>query len=119
MGRLAGKVVLITGGARGQGANHAEVLAREGARVLIGDVLDEAGEQLAARLGSQGLPVRYCHLDVTLAHDWERTVATAERAFGALHVLVNNAGIFPSANLIDCSLEEWERVIAVNQTVGL
>jgi 3alpha(or 20beta)-hydroxysteroid dehydrogenase len=115
-GRVTGKVALITGGARGQGANHAEVLARAGAQVLIGDVLDEAGEQVAARLRAQNLPVRYRHLDVTAPEDWQRAIADAEQSFGGLHVLVNNAGIFPSANVLDCSLQEWNQVVAVNQT---
>jgi 3alpha(or 20beta)-hydroxysteroid dehydrogenase len=115
-GRVAGKVVLITGGARGQGANHARVLAQEGAQVFIGDVLDEQGEKVAASLRENGLSVRYCHLDVTQPREWDAAVRDAERAFGRLNVLVNNAGIFPSASLLDCSLEEWQQVIAVNQT---
>jgi 3alpha(or 20beta)-hydroxysteroid dehydrogenase len=115
-GRVAGKVALITGGARGQGANHARVLAQEGASVVIGDVLDEQGEKVAAALRDKGLPVRYCHLDVTQPGEWDRAVALAEQAFGGLSVLVNNAGIFPSASLLDCSLDEWQQVLAVNQT---
>ena len=115
-GRVAGKVALITGGARGQGANHARILAQEGAQVLIGDVLDGEGKRVAETLAKQGLPVRYCHLDVTQPGDWDKAVRQAEEAFGRLDVLINNAGIFPAASLLDCSIEEWQRVVDVNQT---
>jgi 3alpha(or 20beta)-hydroxysteroid dehydrogenase len=115
-GRAAGKCVLITGGARGQGASHARVLAREGAKVLIADITDEAGEHTAAALRSEGLDVRYTHLDVTSPASWDAAIAETEKALGALHVLVNNAGIFPSAPLLECSEAEWRHVIEVNQT---
>jgi 3alpha(or 20beta)-hydroxysteroid dehydrogenase len=115
-GRVAGKVALITGGARGQGANHARVLAESGARVLLGDILDDLGETVAAALRRDGLEVRYRHLDVTRPEDWTAAVAEAESAFGKLDILVNNAAIFPGADILDCTLEEWNSVIAVNQT---
>ena len=115
-GRLAGKGVLITGGARGQGAGHARLMAQQGARVVIADVLDDLGGETAAALQGEGLDVRYVHLDVTDAAGWEQAVAEAEGHVGALNVLVNNAGIFPAARLLECSEDEWRRVIDVNQT---
>ena len=98
-------IALITGGARGQGASHAERLAAEGYEVVIGDVLDELGEETAARLG-----VTYRHLDVTNPDDW--AAAVPER----LDVLVNNAGIIHVNPLVEETLEAWNRLIAVNQT---
>jgi NAD(P)-dependent dehydrogenase (short-subunit alcohol dehydrogenase family) len=115
-GRLAGKVALITGGARGQGASHGEVLARAGAAVILGDILDEEGERTAARLRDQGHRVHYRRLDVTRAADWAAAVADAEATHGRLDILVNNAGIDGGGNVIDCTPEMWDRVIAVNQT---
>jgi len=115
-GRVEGKVALISGGARGQGASHGRLLAEHGARVVLGDILDEAGEQTAAQLREAGLEARYVHLDVTRLDDWDAAVSVAEQAYGKLDVLVNNAGITGSASVVDCSLEEWHSVIAVNQT---
>src|ERR687885_1411079 len=93
--RLAGKVALISGGARGQGATEARLFVREGANVVIGDILDEAGRQVVEELnrGAETRRAEYVHLDVTQAGDWANAVATAERAFGGLYILVNNAGI--------------------------
>ena len=116
IGRLAGKGVFITGGARGQGASHARVLAEEAARVVIADVADDAGHKTAAALQSDGLEVHYLHLDVTSAASWDDAIGSAERLLGSLHVLVNNAGIFPSSPLLQCSEEEWRKVIDVNQS---
>ncbi|MDA0171474.1 SDR family oxidoreductase [Solirubrobacter taibaiensis] len=98
-------IALITGGARGQGASHAERLAAEGYEVIIGDVLDDLGEETAARLG-----IAYRHLDVTNPDDW--AAAVPER----LDVLVNNAGIIHVNPLVEETLEAWNRLIAVNQT---
>ena len=89
MGRVDGKVVLISGGAQGMGAAHAQMLVAEGAKVVIGDILDEKGKALAAELGDSA---RYVHLDVTEADQWDAAVDTAVEAFGKLNVLVNNAG---------------------------
>lgn len=114
--RVAGKSVLITGGARGQGASHARMLAREGARVMIGDILDEAGRDMAAALRGEGLDVHYTRLDVTNSVSWRDAIAETERTLGALHVLINNAAIFPSARLMDCTEAEWRSVLDVNQT---
>src|SRR5262245_7663296 len=102
-GRVEGKVALISGGARGQGASHGRLLAEHGARVVLGDILDEAGEETAGRLREAGLDARYVHLDVTRRDDWDAAVSVAEQAYGKLDVLVNNAGITGSAGVVDCS----------------
>jgi len=110
--RLAGRVALITGGARGQGASHAERLAREGAAVIAVDVLDDAGEATAARLREDGLDVLYRHLDVTDPEGWRAVADGCDR----LDVLVNNAGIIHVAPLAEERLEDWNRLLAVNAT---
>lgn len=114
--RLEGKVALVTGAAQGQGAAHAELLAREGAQVIATDVLDEQGEALAERLDSEGLEVLYRHLDVASEEDWAAVVAGVDPAWGPINVLVNNAGISSSAAVADVGLAEWDRVVAINQT---
>ncbi|WP_088315044.1 SDR family NAD(P)-dependent oxidoreductase [Kineosporia sp. R_H_3] len=118
-GRLDGKVALITGGARGQGASHARRLAEEGARVITGDVLDDDGEATAAALRAEGLGVDYLHLDVTSPQDWAAAVAAAAERFGGLDVLVNNAGIIHVNPLLEERLEDWNALIAVNVTGAL
>jgi NAD(P)-dependent dehydrogenase (short-subunit alcohol dehydrogenase family) len=118
-GRLDGKVALITGGARGQGASHARRLAEEGARVLTGDVLDADGEVTAAALRAEGLSVDYLHLDVTSPQDWAAAVGTAVDRLGGLDVLVNNAGIIHVNPLLEERLEDWNALLAVNVTGAL
>ena len=93
MPRLEGKVALISGGARGQGAVEARMFAREGARVVIGDILDELGLQVQAEINETGGECLYVHLDVTSESDWQNAVEAAVSRFGKLDVLVNNAGI--------------------------
>lgn len=115
-GRLEGKVAIVTGAALGQGAAHVEVMAREGARVVAGDILDDEGRELVARLADEGLPVAYEHLDVADSGDWARVVRAAEERFGRITVLVNNAGATARTALVECTDEEWERAVAVNQT---
>lgn len=112
MGRVSGKVALISGGARGMGASHARLLVQEGAKVLIGDLLDDEGEALAAELGPDN--ARYMHLDVTVKEDWDAAVAAALEAFGRLDVLVNNAGIVTMAPIDEYSLEDWHRIVDIN-----
>ncbi len=114
--RVEGKVAIVTGGSRGQGASHGEHLAREGATVVLTDILDELGEAEAARQRALGLPVEYLHLDVTSRAGWEATIADVEARHGKVDVLVNNAGLATFSSCADCSDEEWERAIAVNQT---
>ena len=111
--RLAGKVALITGGARGMGESHARAMLAEGAKVVIADVLDGEGVVLAKKLGNNAL---YCHLDVTSRVDWQRVVAETVARFGKLNVLVNNAGIVNFGVIGTYTVEQWDAVIAVNLT---
>ena len=113
MGRVDGKVVLISGGARGMGAAHAETLVAEGAQVVIGDVLDNEGRQVAETLGEA---CHFAHLDVTDPDQWDAAVATCVTRFGRLDALVNNAGIVKMGSLRGSSLADWQRVLDVNLT---
>ncbi len=115
-GRLEGKVALISGGARGIGAAHVRLFAREGAKVVFGDVLEEEGRKLATELAGNGRDVAFVPLDVTREEDWARAVKTAVDSYGKLTSLVNNAGITHLATLLEETREGWDRVIAVNQT---
>jgi cyclopentanol dehydrogenase len=115
MGKLDGKVALISGGARGQGAAEAETFAREGAKVVFGDVRDEEGRKVEATIQANGLPAVYVHLDVTQEDDWRRAVETAVSRYGKLDVLINNAAIvIPRVPIEERTVEEWDRVMAVN-----
>jgi 3alpha(or 20beta)-hydroxysteroid dehydrogenase len=117
--RLSGFVVLVTGGARGQGASHAHRLALEGATVWACDVLDDEGQALAARLEGEGLDVRYRHLDVTSPAAWAAVVAEIDADHGRLDGLVNNAGILHVTSIEDESLDAWNQLMAVNVTGAL
>jgi 3alpha(or 20beta)-hydroxysteroid dehydrogenase len=112
MGRLDGKVALITGGARGMGKSHVRHFVAEGARVVFGDVLDDNGRYVADGLGRQAC--RYVHHDVTSEADWAAAVATATEAFGGLDVLVNNAGVMQFASIADMPLADFRRILEVN-----
>ncbi len=112
MGRLTGKVALISGGARGQGEAEARLFCSEGASVVIGDVLDEQGRKVAAEIGESA---RYVHLDVTREDDWARAVAETRARFGRLDILVNNAGIVRTGYLENHSLADYLAVVNVNQ----
>jgi 3alpha(or 20beta)-hydroxysteroid dehydrogenase len=111
--KLDGEVALVSGGARGMGETHCRALLAEGAKVVIADILDEQGQALAASLGENAL---YVHLDVTDEDSWTEAVAAAEKAFGAVSVLVNNAGIANAGPLEQYTLADWNAIIAVNQT---
>lgn len=111
MGRLDGKVALVTGGARGMGAAHVRRLVAEGARVVFGDVLEEEGAQVAAELGDAA---RFVRMDVTRPGDWQVAVDTATTAFGGLSVLVNNAGILRYSRIEEMALEDFTRIVEVN-----
>ena len=113
MGRLEGKVALVSGGARGIGAAIGLRLAAEGARVVLGDILEEAEFEVAEELGVSGL---YLRLDVTSSQDWADAVRAAVDRFGGLDILVNNAGIVNFGPIGDYSLAQWDRVLAVNLT---
>lgn len=117
-GRLAGKVVLITGAAagRGLGAAQAALFAREGAALILTDVLDDEGARRVAEIRRETGSIRYERLDVTREADWTKVIESIDREEGKLDVLVNNAGIFAIENLEQTSLELWQRVVAINQT---
>ena len=110
--RFDGKVALVTGGARGMGASHVRALAAEGARVVIGDVLDEEGKALAEELPD----TLYCPLDVTDEQAWQSAVHAAEEAFGPVDVLVNNAGIVRFGGVEEQSPAHFRRIVDVNLT---
>ena len=112
MGRLTGKVALISGGARGQGEAEARLFAAEGAQVVVADVLDEDGTTVAKDIGDAAA---YLHLDVTSEDDWQLTVDKTIDRFGAIDVLVNNAGVFAINPLATTSLEEYRRIVDINQ----
>ena len=109
--RLEGKVALISGGARGMGAEEALLFAKEGARVVIGDVLEE-GRNIAAEIG--GGQAIFVRLDVTKEGDWQRAVSMAEEVYKRLDILVNNAGVSATGGIEDTTVEEWDRVMEVN-----
>jgi 3alpha(or 20beta)-hydroxysteroid dehydrogenase len=112
MGRLDGKVALITGGARGQGATEGRLFAGEGATVVLTDVLDDEGKATAADIGDAA---SYLHHDVTSEQDWADVVASVKAEHGRLDVLVNNAGIFKVMPMTMTELDDYRRVIEVNQ----
>lgn len=114
--RLDGRVALITGGARGQGASHARRLASEGAVVYAADVLDEVGEAQAEEFRSEGLQITYHHLDVTSTDDWTTIRRLIEDRHGHLDILVNNAGIVDVTPIEELGLAVWKRILNVNLT---
>ena len=111
--RLAGKVALVSGGARGMGASHVRTMVAEGAEVVFGDILDDEGKAVAAELGDA---VRYVQLDVTQPEQWEAAVTTAITEFGGVDVLVNNAGILNVGTFEDYEISEWQKILDVNLT---
>src|SRR5215469_13681651 len=117
MDRLKGKVALISGGARGQGAAEARLFVGEGAKVVIGDVLDaetgKTAEEINAKAGGRAAVA--IHLDVTRAADWRAAVDTCTREFGGLDILINNAGIFNTTGLEETTEELWDTVVNINQ----
>lgn len=113
---LSGKTAIVTGGARGQGAVEAEMLAAAGAAVLICDVLDAEGKTLAARLADEGHQARFRHLDVTSEAEWAGALEEMHGWTGRLDILVNNAGIINRKIIRDMSVEEWRKVMDVNAT---
>ena len=116
MPRLEGKVALISGGARGQGACEGRLFAQEGAKVVLTDILDEEGEAVAAEIRQQGGDAIYVRLDVTQEQQWQDVIQATVDRYGKLDILVNNAGIFPMVRVEDTSVELWEQVMDINVT---
>ncbi len=114
MGRLDGKVAIISGGAKGQGAVETELFAMEGAKVIFGDVLDDEGKKVEAKIAELGGDVEYMHLDVTSEDDWQQAVERAESKYGKLDILVNNAGISMRHSNMDVSSDDWDTMMDVN-----
>ncbi|MDL2081776.1 SDR family NAD(P)-dependent oxidoreductase [Streptomyces sp. GXMU-J15] len=110
MGKLDGRVVIVTGAARGQGEQEARLFRQEGADVVVADVLDDPGEALAKEIGA-----RYVHLDVGEEDHWRSAVSAAKEAYGHIDGLVNNAGILRFNSLVDTPLDEFMQVVRVNQ----
>jgi cyclopentanol dehydrogenase len=117
MDRLKGKVALISGGARGQGAAEARLFAGEGAKVMIGDIREELCQKTADEINAKtaASTVRAMRLDVTRAADWRAAVDACEREFGGLDILVNNAGIANVKGIEETSEEEWDSIVNINQ----
>ena len=112
--RLENKVAFISGGARGMGAVEARLFAKEGASVVIGDVLEEEGKKVEAQINEIGGECLFVHLDVTSESSWEQAVAATVARFGKLDILVNNAGIFRTEGVEETSGELWDQVMEIN-----
>lgn len=113
MVRLEGKVAIITGAAQGMGATHARRFVKEGAKVVLTDILEEKGIELAKELGENALFIKQ---DVTSADEWAEVVAKAEEAFGPVNILVNNAGITMAKSILQVTEDEYRRIVDINQT---
>lgn len=112
MGRVQGKVILVTGSAQGMGETHVRRFIQEGAKVVLTDLNIEKGQALADELGENALFIKQ---DVTSESGWERVISQIEQHFGSVDVLVNNAGITMSKSILDMSLGEYRRIIEINQ----
>ena len=112
--RLAGKVALISGGSRGMGAVEAALFAKEGAKVVVGDVLEEDGRGLVAKITGEGGDAVFVRLDVTREVDWEGAVSEAVDRYGKLDVLVNNAGVGGMSTIEETTVADWDRVMDIN-----
>ena len=112
--RLENKVALISGGARGMGAVEAKLFAGEGAKVVIGDVLEDEGRRTEAEINESGGECVFVRLDVTSEESWQSAVSEAVDRFGKLDILVNNAGIYRTNNVVDTTSEEWDLVMDIN-----
>ena len=116
MNRRDGKVALITGGARGIGGETARLMARSGAKVVVGDILEAVGRENVESIRAAGGQAEFVRLDITSEQDWRAAIDAATRHFGKLDVLVNNAGLFSGKSIEDSSLEDWNRIVTVNMT---
>ena len=114
MERLKGKVALISGAAKGMGTVEARMFAKEGASLVLGDVLEDEGAKLALEISAGGASCVFTPLDVRKTSQWESAVTKATSAYGRLDVLVNNAGVTSRMNLLDTTEEDWDRVLDIN-----
>jgi cyclopentanol dehydrogenase len=115
MGKLDGKVALISGGARGQGAAEAQTFAREGAKVVFGDIRDDEGKKVESEIRAAGGDAIYVHLDVTSEMDWQSAIKLAADRYGRLDILINNAAIvIPKVPIEERTAAEWDQVMAIN-----
>jgi 3(or 17)beta-hydroxysteroid dehydrogenase len=114
MGRVEGKVALVTGGALGLGRAAVELLAREGARVAVTDVKDAEGRAVVEKIGAAGGEAIYIHHDVAQEADWERAIAETLKRFGKLDIVVNNAGVALAGNVEGTSLDQWRWLMSIN-----
>ena len=112
--RLEGKVAIITGGARGQGAAEARLFAREGAKVVIGDILDEQGAKVAEEIVESGGDALYVHLDVSKEEDWRLAIEATVSKYGKLNLLVNNAAILRKGSVEETTTHDWDSILDVN-----
>ncbi len=112
--RLKGKVALISGGARGQGKVEAQLFSKEGAKVILGDILDDLGQEVAKDIQDTGGEATYVHLDVTNETDWKSSIEIVLKKYGRLDILVNNAGILIRKGIEDTTSEDWSRIMAIN-----
>lgn len=112
--RLAGKTALISGAARGMGAAEARLFAQEGAKVVLGDILEDQGREVEAEIKASGGEAVFVQLDVTREADWQRAVALSVERFGKLDILVNNAGISQQSRVEHTTEEDWQRVMDIN-----
>ena len=112
--RLKVKVALISGGAKGQGKVEAQLFSKEGAKVILGDILDDLGQEVAKDIQDTGGEATYVHLDVTNETDWKSLIEIVLKKYGRLDILVNNAGILIRKGIEDTTSEDWSRIMAIN-----
>ncbi|MHC4706715.1 MAG: SDR family NAD(P)-dependent oxidoreductase, partial [Planctomycetota bacterium] len=115
-GRLAGKVAIVTGSAEGMGEATARLFAQEGAQVIVADINETKGKQVAEHICRQGGEAVFMRLDVTNEENWKYVMSETVKKYGKLNILVNNAGIIKIADVEDTSLEDWHRILDVNAT---
>ena len=114
--RLEGKVALITGGSRGQGATEAELFVKEGARVVVADILEPEGNAVVAQIREGGGDASFIKLDVTSEDDWQDAVEFALNTYGRLDILINNAAIYKRTPIVQTDLDEWNQIMDINST---
>jgi NAD(P)-dependent dehydrogenase (short-subunit alcohol dehydrogenase family) len=114
--RLEGKVALISGGARGQGATEGQLFVDEGAKVVLADILDVEGEAAAAQIRENGGEASYVHLDVSSEDDWRSAIDFTLQTYGRLDILINNAAIYRRTPIVDTDVEEWRLIMEINST---